>query len=84
MNWRKSHPASGIDRGFHQEEYERCVLCGAMTRVAKSTPIDRRIDYLYGAGQLCRECAIRNVNEEQIAMRKGFVYTIPIYQKDES
>lgn len=69
---------SEIDSG----KYEKCVVCGAVTRVARTIPIDMRPDYLPGAGQLCRECAIRNIVEEQNAMRRGFVYSLPVYQKD--
>lgn len=38
-------------------EYEVCVLCGAMTNVSRSMPIELRSDYLLGAGQLCHKCA---------------------------
>ena len=38
------------------EEYERCVLCGAMTETLRSTPIEFREDYEVGCGQLCHSC----------------------------
>lgn len=68
-------------RILQNEEYEVCVLCGAITNIPKSKPLDMRTDYLPGAGQLCHECAVQNINEEQAAMRKGFVYAIPVFKK---
>lgn len=73
-----------IHKTEDHNKYEKCVLCGAVTKVSKTTPIDQRPDYRPGAGQLCRECAIRNVVEEQNAMRRGFVYSLPVYQRDEA
>lgn len=72
-----------LKAGYHSK-YEKCILCGAVTNVPIASPIDQRPDYLPGAGQLCRECAIRNVVEEQNAMRRGFVYSLPVYQRDEA
>lgn len=73
-----------IFKPYDCNKYEKCVLCNAITKVPKTTPIDQRPDYLPGAGQLCRECAIRNVVEEQNAMRRGFVYSLPVYQRNEA
>ena len=39
------------------QEFERCIICGGMTCVAISTPIDKRENYEIGCGQLCDECA---------------------------
>lgn len=64
-----------------ETDYEVCVICGAITNVPKSRPMELRSDYLPGAGQLCHECAIKNINEERDAMRKGFVYSLPLYEK---
>lgn len=61
---------------------EICVLCGKMTDVLKTEPLERRQGYLPGAGQLCKECAIENIQEESAAMRSGFVYSIPLYEKE--
>lgn len=36
--------------------YERCVLCDRKTPVKLSVPIDDRVGYVEGTGQLCREC----------------------------
>lgn len=37
-------------------EKERCVLCGAETAYSFDTPIDLRLYYIEGAGQLCHDC----------------------------
>lgn len=39
------------------EEYERCVICGSLTSVPVSMPIDWRENYEIGFGQLCCKCA---------------------------
>ena len=41
----------------HAEKYERCVLCGAITTIPISTPVDQRENYEIGMGQLCADCA---------------------------
>lgn len=64
-----------------ETDYEICVICGAITNIPKSRPLGLRSDYLPGAGQLCHECAINNVDEERDAMRKGFVYSLPLYEE---
>lgn len=38
------------------EEFERCVLCGELTSVLISTPINLRENYEVGCGQVCRFC----------------------------
>lgn len=39
------------------EEFERCIICGALTCVPISMPIDLRENYVIGLGQVCAECA---------------------------
>lgn len=39
------------------EEFERCVMCGALTCVPISMPVDWRENYEIGFGQICAECA---------------------------
>ena len=39
------------------EEFERCVMCGALTGVPISMLVDLRENYEIGLGQLCAECA---------------------------
>lgn len=64
------------------EEYEVCIMCGAITDIPRSMPLDMRTGYLSGAGQLCQKCADTNVTEEQAAMRNGFSYALPYYEKE--
>ena len=39
--------------------YEKCIMCNAETTVLKTTHIDFRYGYVDGAGQLCRDCYIK-------------------------
>lgn len=64
---------------IQDDDYEICVICGAQTSVKKSEPVDRRTDYFPGSGQLCHECAIKNIAAEATAMRNGFTYVLPVY-----
>lgn len=41
------------------EEFEHCIMCGALTCVPISMPIDLRENYEIGMGQLCAECATK-------------------------
>ncbi len=41
----------------NNKEYERCVICGALTCVPISMPIDWRKNYEIGIGQICSKCA---------------------------
>ncbi len=41
------------------EEFEHCVICGKLTRVPISMPIEWRENYEIGMGQICAECARR-------------------------
>ena len=41
------------------ELYEKCIMCNAETTVLKTTHIDFRYGYVDGAGQLCRDCYIK-------------------------
>lgn len=52
-------------------EFEVCVLCGKRTDVPKSQPIELRIGYVEGAGQLCHNCWVENVQEDRKAIRRG-------------
>lgn len=38
------------------EEFERCVMCGALTCVPVSMPVDWRENYEIGCGQICAAC----------------------------
>jgi hypothetical protein len=39
------------------EEFEHCVICGKLTCVPISMPVDWRENYEIGVGQICAECA---------------------------
>lgn len=81
MKINKQNTPCDVQKSEDNSKYEMCIICGAVTSVDKTTPIDKRPDYLPGAGQLCRKCAGENSDDEQKAMRSGFVYTLPVYQR---
>ena len=39
--------------------FEECIMCGVETTVLKTTHIDFRYGYVEGAGQLCRDCYLK-------------------------
>lgn len=47
------------------EEYERCVMCGKLTCVPISMPVDWRENYEIGCGQICAECAKKQREETE-------------------
>lgn len=51
---------------FVTNGFERCVICGKVTDIPASTPIELRECYEEGCGQLCISCYqnLRNVNEK--------------------
>ena len=40
-------------------ETEKCALCKKQTDVPKDMPIDKRKNYVEGAGQLCPACYLK-------------------------
>lgn len=54
------------------EEFERCVICGALTCIPVSLPIDLRENYEIGCGQICAECAKK---QQKAAERKNTLTT---------
>lgn len=44
------------DRDRDPDRIETCVLCGTDTGYRRSQPIDQRLHYIEGAGQLCGRC----------------------------
>ena len=46
-----------MNNASNAEEFERCILCGALTCIRVSMPIDWRENYEIGCGQLCSACA---------------------------
>lgn len=45
-------------------ENERCIICHRETNIPCDTPIELRDNYIEGAGQLCSECALRQISEQ--------------------
>ncbi len=45
------------------EGFERCIMCGVVTAVPVSMPVDWREDYEIGCGQLCDVCAKKRQKE---------------------
>lgn len=35
---------------------EKCIICGRLTKYDYDTPIDERLYYIEGVGQLCDKC----------------------------
>ena len=54
---RSKKEADSANNTPNTEEFERCVVCGALTCVPISMPIDWRENYEIGCGQICAECA---------------------------
>ena len=48
--------ADGVKEALNTEEFERCVMCGPLTCVPISMPVDWRENYEIGCGQMCRVC----------------------------
>ena len=59
------------------EEFERCVMCGRLTCVPISMPIDWRENYEIGCGQICAECAKK---QQKAAERENMLTTAQILQ----
>lgn len=55
----------GMKDHGNTEGYERCVICGKLTEISVSTPIDMRSDYEIGCGQICAECVDELRNKEK-------------------
>ena len=49
---------SRITATISSSEIERCVLCKDPTPYRRDDPIEKRMNYIEGCGQLCRRCAI--------------------------
>lgn len=47
------------------EEFERCVICGKLTCVPISMPVDWRENYEIGCGQICAECAKKQIESAE-------------------
>lgn len=62
------------------EEFERCILCGAITDVPISMPIDLRENYEVGVGQICDICAgVQHdieINEKNILTEEQIIMAV--------
>ncbi len=47
------------------EKFEYCIICGKLTYVPISMPIDWRENYEIGLGQVCAVCAKKQRNAAQ-------------------
>lgn len=57
------------------EEFERCIMCGKLTCVPVSMPIDWRENYEIGCGQVCAECAKK---QREAAVKENTLSTAQI------
>jgi hypothetical protein len=55
--------ADGIDNSAGKGSYEKCIICGKMTYVPSSMPVDWRENYEIGVGQLCVDCAKKQLED---------------------
>ena len=63
--------AERVNNTPNTEEFEHCIICGALTCIPVSMPIDWRENYEIGCGQVCAECA----KKERQAAEKGNALT---------
>lgn len=49
--------AESVNNTRNTEEFERCIVCGELTGIPISMPVDWRENYEIGVGQVCAECA---------------------------
>lgn len=54
---RSEKEADSVKNTPNTEKLERCVMCGALTSVPISMPVDWRENYEIGLGQICAACA---------------------------
>ena len=57
-NNRMSKAANNEPKQSYGEPLERCIVCGVMTDVPVSRPVNERKWYVPGGGQMCRTCCI--------------------------
>lgn len=77
----KKKEAEGVKRSPKTEEFERCIICGALTCVPISMPINFRENYEVGCGQLCAKCAERLQGETRQANALSYEQVISAVEK---
>lgn len=55
----------GAESAPETEEFERCVICGELTCIPVSMPVDWRENYELGFGQICAKCARKHRETEK-------------------
>ncbi len=68
--WKKFNKVKDYENNMK----ERCVLCGAITPYDRETPIDERLHYVEGCGQLCKNCYENGEDFELINPEKDETY----------
>ena len=48
------------------EAFERCVMCGELTPIPVSMPVEFRENYEFGCGQLCNACKQKIWQEAEV------------------
>ena len=66
-----------MNNTHNTEEFERCVVCGTLTCVPVSMPVDWRENYEIGLGQICTECAKK---QRKTIERENILTTAQILQ----
>lgn len=74
---RSGKEAESVNNIHNTEEFERCIMCGALTCIPVSMPIDWRENYEIGIGQICAECAKKQRKEEE---RESVLSTAQIFK----
>ena len=74
---RSKKEADSVNNTPNTEEFERCVMCGALTSVPISMPVDWRENYEIGLGQICAECAKQ---QRKAIERENMLSTVQILQ----
>ena len=55
--YQQTEKIESTDKTPATEEFERCIMCGKLTCIPISMPVDWRENYEIGLGQICAECA---------------------------
>lgn len=56
---------ANIENSHQKEEFERCAVCGQLTTVPVSLPIEFRENYEVGLGEVCEGCRQEMLKDAQ-------------------
>ncbi len=77
---RSNKEIKSVKKTSKTEEFERCILCGAITEIPISMPIDLRENYEVGVGQICDVCAgVQHdieVNEKNVLTQEQIIIAV--------